>query len=231
MPDKLPNQLLQRISEITNKRARVVLDTIARDGSITTEQLQRLGYDHPPRAARDVRELGFALVTTMARNASGKRMAVYILAHNVEAGKTGRLQLPKSAREAIIEAAGGKCQLCGAFHDLQVDRRVPYEVASESLKRHADTYLVLCGTGNRRKSWTCEHCPNLLKLKQVKTCQSCYWANPDQHLHVTTEQIRRVDMVFGGEDAQKFDKFRQDCKRRGKSVEQGLKELLIDSRK
>jgi Zn-finger protein len=69
----------------------------------------------------------------------------------------------------------------------------------------------------------------LLKLKQVKTCQSCYWANPEQHVHVAMEQIRRVDLVFGGEEAQKFDELRQRCKRRGKSVAQGLKELLIES--
>lgn len=229
MADKLPEQLLQHIAQVTNQRAREVLDTIAKNGRITTEELQQLGYDHPPRAARDVRELGFTLVTTMVKNNSGKRMAAYTLALDVEAGKTGRLQLPKKEREAIIEAGGGKCQLCGAPHDLQVDHRVPYGVAGESLKGQANTYMVLCGTCNRRKSWICEHCPNLLRLKQIKTCQSCYWADPEKHVHVAMEQTRRADLVFRGGDAQKFDEFRKRCKRRGKSVAQGLKELLIES--
>jgi hypothetical protein len=137
VPDKLPEQLLQRISQVTNRRARVVLDTIAQNGKITTEELKQLGYDHPPRAARDVRELGFALVTTMVKSVSGKRMAAYTLALNIEAGKTGRLQLPKKERATIIEAAGGECQLCGATHDLQIDHRVPLSSGGRILKRTA----------------------------------------------------------------------------------------------
>lgn len=106
MTARLPEELLTRIAQVTNKRARLVLDTIAQKGSITTEELQKLGYEHAPRAARDVRELGFTLVTTMIKTASGKRMAEYSLALNVEAGKTGRLQLPKKERDAVIQASG-----------------------------------------------------------------------------------------------------------------------------
>lgn len=229
--EKLPEQLLQRIAQVTNKRARVVLDTIARNGQITTEQLKQLGYDHPPRAARDVRELGFTLVTTMVKNLAGKRMAAYTLALDFEAGKTGRLQVPKRERDNIIEAAGGKCQLCGAMHDLQVDHRVPYQVAGESLKGQANAYMVLCGTCNRRKSWICEHCPNLLKLRRSTICGSCYWANPEEHTHVAMEQIRRIDLVFGSNEAKQFDKFRKRCKTRGISVAQEIKEFLLQSGK
>lgn len=229
--DKLPEQLLQRIAQVTNKRARVVLDTIARNGKITTEELKQLGYDHPPRAARDVRELGFTLVTTMVKNAAGKRMAAYTLALGIEAGKTGRLQVPKKERDAIIQAAGGKCQLCGAMHDLQVDHRVPYEVAGESLKGQPSACMVLCGTCNRRKSWVCEHCSNFLKLKQVKICGSCYWATPDEHMHVAMEQIRRIDLVFGSEETKEFDEFLDLCKARGISIAQRLKEFISKSGK
>ena len=226
MPEKLPEQLLQRIAEVTNKRARVVLDTIAAKGQITTEELQKLGYNHPPRAARDVRELGFTLVTTRVKNAEGKGMAAYTLALNVEAGKTGRLQLPRKERNQLIEAAGGRCQLCGATHDLQVDHRVPYEVAGESLKGQSQAYMVLCGTCNRRKSWICEHCPNFIKLRRVKTCKSCYWANPERHLHVAMNPVRRVDLLFEGKEAGKFDAFRKECEANRKSVQQGLKALI-----
>jgi hypothetical protein len=227
--NKLPKELLLRISQVTNKRARIVLDTIAKEGSITTEQLQKLGYDHPPRAARDVRELGFTLVTTMVKNASGKRMAAYSLALNVEAGKTGRLQLPKKERDAIIQAADGKCQLCGATHDLQIDHRVPYQVAGETLKTDVNSYMVLCGTCNRRKSWICEHCTNFLELKDIETCQSCYWANPDSHTHVAMEALRRVDAIFQGKETEAFDKFRERCRRQGASAAEGLKALVEES--
>jgi hypothetical protein len=57
----IPAKLLERINSITNKRARVVLDTLVKKGSISTSELQAAGYDHPPRAARDVVELGIAL--------------------------------------------------------------------------------------------------------------------------------------------------------------------------
>lgn len=229
MAAKLPEELRTRIAQVTNKRARLVLDTIAEKGSITTEELQKLGYEHAPRAARDVRELGFTLVTTMVKNATGKRMAKYSLALNVEAGETGRLQLPKKERDAIIEAAGGKCQLCGATHDLQVDHRVPYQVAGESLKGTPNPCMVLDGTCNRRKSWICEHCPNLMKYKKVNTCKTCYWANPEQHSHVAMEELRRVDVVFTGQETKAFDKFRQRCQQRAESVVDGLKELVAES--
>ena len=188
-----------------------------------------LAYEHAPRAARDVRELGFTLVTTMVKNAGGKRMAKYSLALNVEAGKTGRLQLPKKDRDAVIQASGGKCQLCAATHDLQVDHRVPYQVAGESLKGTIDPYMVLDGTCNRRKSWVCEHCPNLLKYKKVETCQNCYWAYPEEHTHVAMEKLRRLDVVFSGEETQAFDRFRNVAQKQGQSVRDLIKELVRES--
>jgi hypothetical protein len=231
MAAKLPEELLTRIAQVTNKRARLVLDTIAQKGSITTAELQKLGYDHAPRAARDVRELGFTLVTTMVKNASGKRMAEYSLALNVEAVKTGRLRLPKKDRDAVIRASGGKCQLCGAAHDLQVDHRVPYQVAGESLKGTVDPYMVLDGTCNRRKSWICEHCPNLLRYKRVETCQSCYWAYPEEHTHVAMEELRRLDVLFSGEETKVFDRFRKVGQRQGQSVRDRVMELVRESGK
>jgi hypothetical protein len=229
MAAKLPEELRARIAQVTNKRARLVLDTIAEKGTITTAELQKLGYEHAPRAARDVRELGFTLVTTMVKNAKGKRMAEYSLALNVETGKTGRVQLPKKERDSIVEAVGGKCQLCGATHDLQVDHRVPYQVAGESLKGSANPYMVLDGTCNRRKSWICEHCPNLMKYKRVNTCKSCYWANPKQHTHVAMEELRRVDLVFSGEETKAFDEFRKRCQQQEESVLDRLKEVVAES--
>ena len=52
------------ISKIKNKRARIVIDHILKNGFITTEDLEKeYGYSHPPRAARDVRETGIPLET------------------------------------------------------------------------------------------------------------------------------------------------------------------------
>jgi hypothetical protein len=226
--DKLPREILKRISKVTNKRARLVLDTIARRGAITTEELKRAGYDHPPRAARDVRELGFRLITTRVKGSTGRLIAAYSLdvSAAVEERKSGRVQLPKRERDAIIAAAGGKCQICGATHDLQVDHRVPYEVAGESLGGKPDTYLVLDGSCNRRKSWTCEHCENFAGLRQVNLCQTCYWANPTEHSHVALQPIRRLDVVWQKDEAVAFDAFIRECKREGKDPIAKLKEFI-----
>ena len=50
---KIPKDFLQRISTVKNKRALLVLKTIVEKGFVTTEDLNKAGYGHPPRAARD----------------------------------------------------------------------------------------------------------------------------------------------------------------------------------
>ena len=59
MPD-YPEWFLDLCRSVTAKRPKTVIDHILEHGHITTEELKdEYGYDHPPRAARDVRELGF----------------------------------------------------------------------------------------------------------------------------------------------------------------------------
>ena len=54
---KYPTGFLKLAESITNKRAKIVIDHILKHGFITTEDLEKTyGYNHPPRAARDVRE-------------------------------------------------------------------------------------------------------------------------------------------------------------------------------
>lgn len=74
----IPAKLLQRIKAVTNKRARYVLDAIVKNGSISTIQLKEAGYDHPPRAARDAVELGFALTRIKAKRSDGQTIAAYV---------------------------------------------------------------------------------------------------------------------------------------------------------
>lgn len=58
-----PEDKVRRLLEsIRNKRTRIVIEHILEHGHITTEELERdYGYNHPPRAARDVREAGIPL--------------------------------------------------------------------------------------------------------------------------------------------------------------------------
>lgn len=227
-PAKLPADFVERIKSVKNKRARLVLDRIAQNGSVTTEELREIGYDHPPRARMDARDLGFPVRTARVKSSTGKSIAAYSfdLTKKLEPSKAGRTALAKRQRQDIIERAGNKCQLCGATHDLQIDHRVPYEVAGESLRFGPDAYMVLCGSCNRRKSWTCEHCANFATTRQVKICQSCYWANPDTHTHVAMKEMRRAEVVWTGDEVRLFDALAAKCKRKGLTIPESLKRLL-----
>jgi hypothetical protein len=47
---------------VTAKRPKTVIGHILKHGQITTEELKNLyGYNHPPRAARDVKEHGIPI--------------------------------------------------------------------------------------------------------------------------------------------------------------------------
>jgi hypothetical protein len=75
---KYPTEFLKLAESITNKRAKIVIDHILKHGFITTEDLEKTyGYNHPPRAARDVREAGIPLETFKAKSANGKSIAAY----------------------------------------------------------------------------------------------------------------------------------------------------------
>ena len=90
----IPAKLLQRIKTVKNKRARFVLDSIVKNGSISTIQLKEAGYDHPPRAARDAVELGFALTRINAKRADGQTIAAYVFdERELDPNLTGALSL------------------------------------------------------------------------------------------------------------------------------------------
>jgi hypothetical protein len=70
---KYPKEFLEQTASITNKRARIVIEHIMKHGFITTENLETTyGYNHPPRAARDVRESGIPLDTFKVKSKEGK---------------------------------------------------------------------------------------------------------------------------------------------------------------
>jgi hypothetical protein len=153
----IPAKLLQRIKTVTNKRARFVLDSIVRDGSVSTIQLKEAGYDHPPRAARDAVELGFALTRVNAKRGDGQTIAAYVFdERELDPKLTGRVVLAKKERDAIIERKGSKCNLCGAAHNIQVDHRIPFQVAGESQRDEADPYQLLARISHRRIVDLCE---------------------------------------------------------------------------
>jgi hypothetical protein len=189
--------------------------------------LTRAGYGHPPRAAQDVRDLGFPLQTIKVKHSNGRSIAAYVFDEgSLEVRKQGRRLLPKKERDALIQAAGDKCQICGAEHNLQVDHRIPYEVAGESQSGEKKPYQILCGSCNRKKSWACEHCQNWLQDKSLAVCRSCYWAEPSTYSHVAMQQQRRVDLVWIGDEVKDFEQIRNQAMQHRRSVPDEMKRIL-----
>lgn len=222
---KIAKKLLAQIAVVSNKRAKFVLDSIVKNGQVTSEEINRAGYEHPPRAVRDARELGFPITTIKVKHSNGRSIAAYIFTDSAKFDplKVGRLALPKKKRDEIIAKAGKQCQLCGAKHDLQVDHRIPFQVAGESQATGTDPYLVLCGSCNRKKSWSCEHCENWLKTKSIGVCASCYWAEPDSFTHVATLQQRRIDLIWIGDGVKDFDRLKAQAAKHNRTLSEEIK--------
>jgi 5-methylcytosine-specific restriction endonuclease McrA len=226
--NSISDDLARHIEMVTNKRARFVLDAIAKDGLVTTEQINQAGYEHPPRAVRDARELGFPILTTKVKHSNGRSIAAYVFPANARFGhgKDGRRILLKKQRDAIIEEAKGKCRICGALENPQVDHRVPFEVGGEPDTGDDAVFQVLCGSCNRKKSWSCEHCQNWAQARNPTICSTCYWAGRDEYEHIAMQQQRRVDLVWQQEEVGDYEKLREKARMAVEAVPEYIKQLL-----
>lgn len=99
-----PKEFLELLESVTAKRPRTVIQHILKNGYITSEELKDVyGYNHPPRAVRDVREYGIPLVTYRVQGSDGRKIAAYKFGdpHEVQnaLSKTaGRTVLSKSIK-------------------------------------------------------------------------------------------------------------------------------------
>lgn len=214
MPKRLTKAALASLAAVTGKRARIVIEHLRKYGSITTDDLkERYGYDHPPRAIKDVSDQGIPLVKTIIRKKDGKRMAEYRFGDlgNIAAGRTGgRINFSKAFKGALVAEYGSRCCLCNVSLEaryLQIDHRIPYLVGGEGTESSRDVkdYMLVCGSCNRAKSWSCEHCPNGLVTKDARVCATCYWAYPLAYAHVATQDIRRLDLTWTGDEVRDYE--------------------------
>jgi hypothetical protein len=209
----LPDDILAKLRAIQSKRPRTVIEHIIEHGYITTEELTRLyGYTHPPRAARDVREQGIPLETFNVTDSTGRTIAAYRFGDlsQIAGGRLGgRRSFSRAFKEELIRAQGARCAICltpYAPRYLQIDHRVPYEVLGDTdAERDPNDYMLLCGSCNRAKSWSCEHCVNWLEIKNPTICLSCYWANAASYKHIALREIRRADIVWTEGEVATFD--------------------------
>jgi hypothetical protein len=229
--EELPAEFIERLKRVTAKRPRIVIDHILEHGFVTTDELKtKYGYNHPPRAAMDVKDQGIPLECFKVVNEQGRTIAAYRFgdASGIRKGFAGRQAFSKALKEQVIEANGGRCNVCLSEHELQIDHRVPYVVAGDVgfADKDVSDYMLLCRMCNRAKSWCCEHCPNWLELKKPAICLECYWASPSKYSHVAMRNERRLDLVWSEGEVGSYDRIKRRADSSGQEMPEFVKSVL-----
>ena len=108
MKRKYPKAFLDVLKNVEAKRPRTVIQHILTHGFITSQDLKDLyGYNHPPRAVRDVREYGIPVVTYRVEGTDGRKIAAYKFGDPKEVKNTlskasGRTALSKALKQALV---------------------------------------------------------------------------------------------------------------------------------
>lgn len=235
MERKLPPDFIKKCKSVTAKRPRTVIEHILKYGHITTQELKdTYGYNHPPRAARDVKEQGIPLEMFRVEGSDGRKIGAYRFG-DPQGARFGRLKgrtaFSKELKKKLIETNGSRCAIyLEEFNDrdLQIDHRIPYEVAGDDPKNmdNPNSYMLLCGSANRAKSWSCEHCVNWLELKKVEICRKCYWAYPENYEHIAMRQIRRVDIIWSEDEVNVYEDLKKRTQKLQKNIPDFIKEII-----
>jgi len=229
------SKILELCEKVTAKRPRTVIDHLLKHGQITTEELQNVyGYDHPPRAARDVREQGVPLDTIkVTSERTGRQIGAYVFGDpaKIKKGRIGgRKAFSKPFKDALLAHYGSREAFTNEVIEgryLQIDHRIPYEVAGDGA--HDETnpaaYMLLDASSQRAKSWSCEACANWKDIQDEVTCSSCMWAFPEDYSHIAMKQVRRVDVQWQDDEVAVFEKLKAQADANGTTVAAILKSL------
>lgn len=231
---KLSPEFVKKCKSVKAKRPRTVIEHILKHGFITTEELKETyGYNHPPRAARDVREHGIPLETFKVQGSDNRTIAAYKFGNMSDVRKLyGRTAFSKKLKEDLLNKQGNKCAIYleeFPTEELQIDHRIPFQVIGDSCgegKSNCDSYMLLSASANRAKSWSCEQCVNWNELKKPEICRSCYWAFPEKYEHVAMRQIRRIDLLWQGSEIQDYEQLKAAADKLHKDLPQFVKEIL-----
>lgn len=233
--EKYSAAFLARLAAVKDKRPKTVIDHLLKHGSITTEQLRNTyRYADPRRAIQDVRDQGIPIERSKVKGADGRSIGAYRLGDPSAIRRGflgGRRAFSKVFKAALVKANGSRCQICLQEYEeryLQIDHRVPYEVAGdvEFDERDADSYMLVCGSCNRAKSWSCEHCDNWEKIKSAMTCRTCYWASPESYTHIAVKEARRLDVVWLGAETEAYDALKRTADASREPMPEYVKRVL-----
>src|SRR5205085_7695874 len=112
------------------------------------------------------------------------------------------------------------------------DHRVPYQISGDLEPiPHLKDYMLLCGSCNRAKSWSCEHCENWLQIRKPELCVQCYWGSPENYLHIALQQMRRIDLTWSGKEVKSYDAIKKMAKKKNIELPELLKEIILNQSK
>lgn len=227
-------EFLSLLNSVTAKRPRTVIQHILKYGYITTEELKSTyGYNHPPRAVRDVKEHGIPIERFTVKGNDGRSIAAYRFGNQNEicdasTSKRGRTVLSSKIKKKLLEKYGARCfiyMMTMPPEQLQIDHRVPYEIGGEADQDDIENFMLLSPSANRAKSWTCEHCDNWHQ-KDVNLCKRCFWAHPERYEHVAGRKERIVSLIFSDDEAVDYQKLLDISE--NQDVATAVKKLLHD---
>ena len=235
MAKDIDPRLKALIDAVTQKRARCVIDHILKHGQITNEDLKNLyGYNHPPRAACDVREHGIPLKTIRVRAENGRAIGAYIFGDpdDIKDGRMGgRKAFSKAFKQELISKYGSRCTITGERLEdryLQIDHRIHYGVGGDSVDDNkVEDFMLLDASAQRAKSFSCEACENFLKLHDPNICKNCFWASPENYDHVAIVPKRTVTMTWSGDEIAQFNKLKVAALKQGQTVQDYVKSVLL----
>jgi len=231
----LPPEFVKLCKAVTAKRPKTVIDHILEHGFVTTQDLKdRYGYNHPPRAVRDVKEHGIPIEMFRVEGSDRRRIAAYRFGDPSKArvGKqVGRTALSKELKHKLVALHGEQCAIyLESFpeRELQVDHRIPFEVQGDApgARPGHEDYMLLCGSANRAKAWSCQHCVNWLELKKADVCRACYWAYPNNYTHVAMREARRADIFWSGEEVGSYEELKRRTLDLQKDIPAFVKEII-----
>jgi len=238
-PIKIDPKIRKIVKKVSSKRARAVIDFILKHGVVTTEDLEKMGYVHPPRAVRDVRENGIPIETIRIKGINGKSIAAYKFGDltKIQDFKLGgRSVFSKEFKTDLMKRQDGRCAICNERYDekfMQIDHRIPYEFSGDNAKLELDDFMLLCAECNRKKDRATETgCKNTcFKSGDPKIMKSCFWASPENYTHICMEPIRRADIVWKGDEAKDFDILEKKARTTKEPLPEYIKRRLKDDEK
>ena len=234
-PKEMPQDFYDQCVSITAKRAKTVIEHIMKHGYITTEELKdKYGYDHHPRAARDVRENGIPLITEkVISSTTGRKIGAYKFDYRkkVKGRIGGRKAFSVKFKQELIDRYEARSALTNEEINpryLQIDHRIPYEVAGNDAGEDVEYYMLLDASGQRAKSWSCENCSNFRTFKDKRVCEGCFWAYPEEYTHIAMQPERRLDVVWSGDECAVYERFLQVAVSEGRSPQELIKRIIYE---